>query len=284
MGEAVWRARPLIWLASEEAANTPTLRQSPGFLLRHARDLAGRAFGAWIDSMVPPQCLICGAWIPATNALCASCWPTLRFIDRPLCDACGLPLEFVAAAEPLCGACARAHPPFARARAALVYDEASSRLILGFKNGDRTDTVPAFAQWMARAGSELLAEADLLVPVPLHWTRLIARRFNQAALIAHAIGRRTGVPVAPDALVRRQRTEKLGHLGARARARTVAGVFALRPRLRRRIAGRRVILVDDVLTTGSTASGCVAALLEGGAARVEVLALARAGRDATVQR
>lgn len=237
-----------------------------------------------LDTVMPPRCLACGetTWTP--DSLCAACWQTLRFIDRPFCDACGLPLDCGPADEALlCGGCSATHPPFTRARAALVYGDGSSRLILGFKNGDRTDAVPVFSRWMARAGRDLLADADVLVPVPLHWTRLLARRFNQSALLAYAIRRQTGVRVIPDAIVRRRRTTKMGTLGASARARSVAGAFVVRPRAVAQIAGRRVILIDDVLTTGATVAGCARVLLAAGAASVDVLALARATRDLTVQ-
>jgi ComF family protein len=239
---------------------------------------AGRAV---LDLLAPPQCLACGEAIAAADALCARCWPALRFIDAPMCACCGLPLDFELGAGAVCGACAGHSPDFRRARAALVYDDASRPLILAFKNRDRTDAAPAFARWMTRAGAGLLAEADLLVPVPLHWTRLWARRFNQAALLAYGIGRLAGVPVLPDALVRLRRTGKMGLLGRTARARNVAGVFAVRPGAAGRLAARRIVLVDDVLTTGATVGGCVRALKAAGVASVDVLALARAVRDAT---
>lgn len=245
--------------------------------------LMRRACRIALDALMPPRCLACGESTWTANSLCSACWPKLRFIDQPMCDACGLPLEYGAGVHLLCGGCMAARPPFSRARAAVVYDDGSSRLILGYKNGDRTDAVPVFARWMVRAGRDLVDDADVLVPVPLHWTRLLARRFNQAALLAHAIGRQTDVGVAPDALIRRRRTKKMGTLGARARARSVAGAFAMRPGAARRIEGRRVVLIDDVLTTGSTAANCTRVLLAAGAARVDVLALARAVRDLTTQ-
>lgn len=264
---------------SEAAASS----RSPHLPPRRLRGLAQRV-GRWtLDALMPPQCLACGETTCTPEALCPVCWPTVRFIDAPFCEVCGLPLDFESEGVQLCAGCSRAHPPFARGRAALVYNDGSSRLILAYKNSDRTDAVPVFARWMARAGRDLLADADVLVPVPLHWTRLLARRFNQAALLAHAICRQTGVAVLPDALVRQRRTAKMGTLGARARARSVAGVFAVRSGAAARIAGRRVVLIDDVLTTGATASGCARTLLAAGAASVDVLALARAVRDLTTQ-
>jgi ComF family protein len=158
----------------------------------------------------------------------------------------------------------------------LRYDRHSRQLVLALKHGDRTHLASALGIWMRRAGGEVLDGADLLVPVPLHWTRLFARRYNQAALLAHAIHDAGGPPVAPDWLVRRRRTPSQGRLGALARARNVKSAFALRPG--RSVAGRRVVVVDDVLTTGATIEECARVLRRDGAAFVGVLTLARALR------
>jgi predicted amidophosphoribosyltransferase len=158
----------------------------------------------------------------------------------------------------LCGACARDRPPYGRARAVLRYDDASKAVVLGFKHGDRTDGAPAYGRWLLRAGAELIAEAELIVPVPLHWLRLFARRYNQAALLALALARLSGVAAAPDLLVRRRATPSQGRLSAGARRR-IAGAFAVR-RAPRPAADRRVLLVDDVLTTGATAEAWSRAL------------------------
>ena len=176
----------------------------------------------------------------------------------------------------VCGACARAGRSWDRARAALRYDKDSRRLVLGLKHGDRTHLAVAFGRWMQRAGSEVLAGADVLVPVPLHWTRLFQRRYNQAALLAQAIHSSGGPPVAADWLVRRRRTPAQGHLGPVARERNVRGAFAVRPG--RSISGKRVVIVDDVLTTGATVGECARVLKRAGAASVGVLTLARALR------
>ncbi|MFQ5765485.1 MAG: ComF family protein, partial [Rhodospirillales bacterium] len=148
------------------------------------------------------------------------------------------------------------------------------------KHGDRTDTAPALGRWMARAGAALLADADAIAPVPLHWTRLFQRRYNQAALLAHVVGRETGLEVIPDLLQRRRRTAPLGRKGPAARRRMLRGAFRVHPARRRTLAGRRVLLVDDVLTTGTTAAACARVLLAGGAAAADVLTLARVVREA----
>jgi ComF family protein len=176
----------------------------------------------------------------------------------------------------VCADCARERASWHRARAVLRYDKHSRRLILSLKHGDRTHLAKALGRWMHRAGGDVLDGADLLVPVPLHWTRLFARQYNQAAMLAHAIHASGGPPVAPDWLIRRRRTPSQGRLGPLARARNVRGAFALRAS--RTVRGKRLVIVDDVLTTGATAEECARVLRREGAAFVGVLTLARAVR------
>lgn len=176
----------------------------------------------------------------------------------------------------ICGACASRPPSWDRARSVFRYDRHSRRLVLMLKHGDQTHLAGAFGRWMHRAGNEVLAEADLLVPVPLHWTRLFGRRFNQAAILAQAIRAVGGPPVGADWLVRRRRTPSQGLMGPAARARNVRGAFALRRG--RSVEGKHVVLIDDVLTTGATAEECARILQRAGAASVGVLVLARALR------
>jgi len=231
-----------------------------------------------LDIVLPPRCLKCGTTVDAVGALCADCWPAVAFLASPQCAACGLPFEFDLGPEALCGPCAGERPVFERARAAFRYDEGSKDLILRFKHADRTDSSPAFARWMARAGAALLADADLIAPVPLHWLRLFMRRYNQAALLASALGDLAGKPAVNDLLLRRRRTPSQGGLGALARRRNVAGAFAVDPRRRMLLQDKRVLLVDDVLTTGATVSACTSVLLRAGARAVDVLTLARVVR------
>ncbi len=231
-----------------------------------------------LNLVLPPRCLKCGATVEAAGALCGACWPAVAFLAPPHCAACGLPFEFDLGPEALCGACARERPVFERARAAFRYEDGSKNLILRFKHADRSDSAAAFARWMARAGEAPLAEADLIAPVPLHWLRLFMRRYNQAALLASALGRLSGKPAVNDLLVRRRRTPSQGGLGATARRRNVAGAFAVHPRHRQLVADKRVLLVDDVLTTGATVSACSSVLLRAGAHAVDVLTLSRVVR------
>jgi len=236
-----------------------------------------RAANAFINVLLPPRCLGCGAAVTRAGTLCAECWRGLTFLGRPCCDACGAPFDFDLGQSALCGACARERPVFDRARAALRYDEASRKLILGFKHGDRLHMAPAFGPWLRRAGEELLGDADLAVPVPLHWTRLFTRRYNQAAMLANNLHAAGGPPVAVDWLIRRRRTPPQGYGNREARRRNVAGAFALRPG--RSVKGLKLVLIDDVFTTGATVTECAKVLRRDGAARIDVLTLARTVRE-----
>ncbi len=231
-----------------------------------------------LDALLPHRCLACGTLVEAAGVLCPDCWLGIETIGPPRCEACGLPFEFDLGAGTLCGDCARERPTFGRARAALIYNDRSRGLVLAFKHADRTEAAVPFARWMIRAGEALVTEGPVVVPVPLHWTRLFARRYNQAALLALAIGRETGLEVTVDALIRRRRTPSQGRLSRSARRRNVAGVFAVAPVRRPCIEGRRVLLVDDVMTTGATVAACAKVLLRAGAQSVDVLTLARVVR------
>jgi ComF family protein len=231
---------------------------------------------AVIDGVLPPRCLACGEIVGEADSLCGRCWAGMTFFAPPWCALCGAPFAHPMGEGALCADCARERRSWDRARAVLRYDKNSRNLVLGLKHGDRTHAAGAFGRWMHRTGEEVLAGADLLVPVPLHWTRLFQRRYNQAALLAHAIRVAGGPAVAADWLVRRRRTPSQGHLGPAARERNVRGALAIRRG--RSVAGRRVVIIDDVMTTGATVEECARVLKRGKAAFVGVLTLARALR------
>jgi predicted amidophosphoribosyltransferase len=170
-----------------------------------------------VDMLLPPRCPGCGTLVAGDNGLCAECWRRLAFITAPLCATCGLPFEVEAEPNALCGSCLSDSPPFDRARAAFVYDDGSRDLLLSFKHADRTDTAPTLVRALSNMGAELIADADMIIPVPLHWTRLFARRYNQSALLAIGLARMSGKAVHPHGLVRRKRTRSQGGLGASAR-------------------------------------------------------------------
>ena len=251
-----------------------------------ANRLLGRAGRAALDAVLPPQCLVCSSVTDAQGTLCAACWAKITWLGAPLCARCGAPFEFDphpagGGSDLICGACLRDPPVFARARAVFRYDDSGRGLILAFKHGDRLHGAPAFARWLARAGAELLDSADIVAPVPLHWTRLAWRRYNQAAILANAMSRLARRRCIPDLLQRTRRTPQQGEMGPAERRRNVRRAFAVAPRHADEIAGKRVVLVDDVLTTGATAEECAQALLAKGAAAIDLLTLARVVRPVT---
>jgi len=242
-----------------------------------ATELGWRAGRALLDLLLPPQCVTCDAPVETPGLFCADCFRRTGFITEPFCVRCGVPFgsEAIGGLEGLCPGCRENPPVFRRARAALRYDAQGRRLILPFKHADRTELSAVLAPQMARAGATLLQEADVLVPVPLHRWRLFRRRYNQAAVLARAVGKLACRPCVPDALVRQRATASLGEKSAAERAVEVAGAFAVRASRAGLLVGKSVLLVDDVMTSGATANACTTVLLEAGATSVDVLAAAR---------
>ncbi len=247
-----------------------------------------------LDAVLPPTCAKCRVVVERNGTLCADCWKDLRFLGPPWCQSCGFPFEYDGAEAgmsgaassldptgnaPLCGDCLQSPKSFDRARSALAYDDASRSLILAFKHADRTETVLNLTGWMALAGAELLEDADLIVPVPLHWVRLFTRRYNQSALLAQKLAERYHKPFHPRILERRRATRPQGHLSRAARRDNVAGAFRVRGSMVSEIRDRRVLLIDDVYTSGATVAACVASLRKNGAGAVDVLTLARVLRS-----
>jgi ComF family protein len=245
-----------------------------GRLARAFAPLRG-AFRFALDTALPPLCAACRMPLGDGAGLCAECWAKLHFIEPPYCARLGIPFTY----DPgpgLLSMEAIANPPaYDRARAAVRYDDIARELVHRLKYGDRLDLAPMMGGWMARAGRELTAGADALMPVPLHWRRLWARRFNQSAALAHAVSSLSGVPVLLDTLKRVRATPQQVGLDKSERAANVQGAFRVAPDKKAEVAGRRLILVDDVLTSGATVDTCARALLRAGAAQVDVLVFAR---------
>jgi ComF family protein len=230
-----------------------------------------------LNLLFPPLCMACREPVGEAG-LCPSCWGAITFLDGPACACCGLPFPVDLGAGQKCAACQTRPPPFASAHAIMAYDEHSRGAILALKHADRLELAPGFARWLMRVGRPVLAHAQIIVPVPLHRWRLWRRRYNQAAELARSLGAMAGIKVATGALRRTRATPSQGAMAsAKARRRNVQSAFRVDDSAV--VAGQRVILIDDVMTTGATAEACARALLRAGAAEVHVLALARVVRS-----
>jgi ComF family protein len=233
-----------------------------------------RAQGQAAQDLVFPPAALDGGPAPQTGGFSAEAWSRIAFLDNPLCDGCGAPFPHDQG-EARCPACLQRPRAFDRARAACLYDDASRHAVLQFKHADRTELAPLFARWISRAARELIAEAEIVMPVPMRPFRLFRRRYNQAAEIARPLARLTGLAYLPDSLRRIRDTDTQGGKSGVARRRNVAAAFAVPEGQVGRVRGRRVLLIDDVLTTGATAEACARALKLAGAAAVYVAVVAR---------
>lgn len=242
--------------------------------LRRVRGALRRAFALAVDVALPQLCAACREPVE-DSGLCAACWAELSFIAPPYCERLGIPFAYDPGPGVLSMEAIADPPAYRRARAAVRYDEVARKLVHALKYGDRLDLAPTMGRWMANAGRELLREAEALVPVPLHWRRQWLRRFNQSALLAETLSGASGVPVAHTALKRVKATPQQVGLSQSARALNVQGAFRVPPADIAAAAGRRLLLVDDVLTSGATVDACARALMRAGAAQVDVLVFAR---------
>ena len=240
-------------------------------------------FKAAFNLILPYRRLVTGEILSDSSGLSPQAWSQLTFIANKqgaVCRTCGCPFSVIEEGgydetHMSCVSCLERPPYFKKAAAALIYNDHSRPLILGFKHGDKIFMAETFAQWMASAGAEILEKTDMFVPVPLHWQRLIKRRYNQSALLADALGKRTEIPVSKLALRRARATPTQGHLSAKERRKNVKKAFCIAKRYEREIMGKNICLIDDVLTSGSTVNECARTLLEAGAKSVSVLCLAR---------
>ncbi|HEU0084465.1 MAG TPA: ComF family protein [Bradyrhizobium sp.] len=227
-----------------------------------------------LDIALPTLCVACREPVAGTG-VCAECWAKLSFIAPPFCPRLGIPFVYDPGPDLLSMEAIANPPAYQRARAAVRYDDVARTLVHALKYQDRTDLAPAMGRWMARAGEELLRDADALVPVPLHWRRGWSRRYNQSGALARAIASHSGVPVVRDALRRIRPTRQQIGLSRPERTANVQGAFRVLAEKSREVAGRRVVLIDDVLTSGATTDACARALLRAKAAQVDVLVFAR---------
>lgn len=229
-----------------------------------------------IDILLPPRCLKCGKILSDTNGLCPDCFNQITFIAKPYCSRCGLPLpEHFNNKEMLCGNCASNQTsPFRMSRSAVYYDEYSKPLILNFKFHDHTENAPFLARWMLLGGKDIFAAGvDVIVPIPLHYTRQIKRRYNQSALLAKELGKLSHIPVDVLSVTRHRKTRPQVEFSGHERVKNVKNAF--RVKYSDNIAGKRILLVDDVMTTGSTLRECAMEMLKAGAASVDTLTVAR---------
>ena len=253
---------------SEEATD---IRRAPGFGgWGRARGL-GRVL---VDFVLPPQCLACRTRTADHPGLCAGCWSKMEFIGEPCCERTGRPFAYDAGAGAVSAAALADPPPWERARAVAAFGDVARDLVHALKYRDRMDAGRLMGRLMSGAGAALIRQTDMVVPVPLYRSRLWRRRFNQSAVLARVIGECTGVEVRLEALARIRATRAQVGLDMKDRRRNVRGAFAVADGVRDEIAGRRVVLVDDVITTGATAGACATALFDAGAASVDVLAFA----------
>lgn len=234
----------------------------------------GQGAQAAVDWVLPPRCALCSEMITGGQGLCPSCFQGMQFLSDPLCDCCGRP-SLIKESGPICAPCLSAPPAYDWMRAAFAYDDASRALILALKYKDRLDVVPALARWMAGVAQAKVTAEDVILPVPLHWRRYLARRFNQSAALAQALAQRTDGAYAPDWLIRTRNTPPMKAMTRKQRSANVHGAFEVQDRHRAALTGRRVVLVDDVYTSGATIEALSDELRACGVAHIGVVVVAR---------
>lgn len=236
---------------------------------------------AALHLIYPPRCLSCDALVTTDFGLCGHCWRETPFISGLVCDRCGTPLPGQDSGKPeYCDDCLTIARPWNRGRAALLYRDNARRMVLQLKHGDRLDLAGPMAGWLLRAAQPILEPGMLVAPVPLHWLRLLRRRYNQSALVSAHLARNGGLEHCPDLLIRRRATPSQEGRDRMGRFANLDGALALHPRRAERLRGRHVLLIDDVMTSGATLAAAAEVCLAGGAAAVSVATLARVAKDA----
>ncbi|WP_299026534.1 ComF family protein [uncultured Sulfitobacter sp.] len=234
-----------------------------------------------VSLIYPPRCITCGDTVESDFGLCGTCWRDTSFLGGVICDGCGVPLTAGGQGDVHhCDTCLDAPPPWVQGRAALVYKNTGRKLVLALKHGDRQEMAKPAGLWMANMMRGKLAADTLVVPVPLHWSRLLKRRYNQSALLARSVARKLDLPWCPDALVRTRRTLALEGMSREARFKMLDNAIKPHPRRGAQMLGKPVLLIDDVMTTGATLMACTQACQAAGSGSVRVLTLARAVKDA----
>lgn len=234
------------------------------------------------DVLLPPRCPVTGEIVDAHGMISSNAWTQLDFVSAPFCKCCGIPFGFETGEgddNGMCISCLDDTPIYNSARAALIYNDCSRDLILGFKHGDKMHNAPSFVPWLTRVGADMLEHADFLIPVPLHPLRLISRRYNQAAIMADALSKSCGIEHLPLALRRTRSTPSQGHMKTVERTKNVSKAFDIAPKYRDVFKGKTLVLIDDVYTTGATVNECTKTLRKYGTSEVHILTLARVLKD-----
>lgn len=239
-----------------------------------------RGFQTALAAVYPARCLTCGETVDSDFGLCGPCWRDTAFIGGTVCDCCGVPLPGLDAGDiPQCDACLSAPRPWAQGRSALLYKATGRKLVLALKHGDRQEIAKPAALWMAAAVRNLVTPETLIVPIPLHWMRMVKRRYNQSALLAKALGKTMDLPTTMDVLERPKKTPSLDGKSREERHEILRDAIRLNPKRRHTIIGRPVLLVDDVMTSGATLRAATIALQNAGSGPVKVITLARVAKD-----
>jgi len=228
-----------------------------------------------LDIIYPPHCISCGDSVSQNGTICAHCWGDINFITDPQCYICGFPFDFEALEGSVCAGCTKNPPRFAKARSVFLYDDASRKMITSFKYNDRIENRAAYARWMARVGADMIREADFIIPVPLHFFKLLIRKYNQAALLSHELAKIVDKKVLARAIIRKKYTKTQAAFSHKGRFKNIGGAFKINPKYQQILHGKKILLVDDVITTGATADECAKVLLKAGVERVELLTLAK---------